>query len=210
MMARAWEQAEYQPLGDLELLFPGHAIVTGCRRSLDLDTAIADTTYLVGGVRYHRECFVSPVHQVIVIRVTANQPASISVSATLHGRVNSKTGAGDGQVQSAGGDIAVHGRAAAFELAKDRLRYEARLRAVAEGGRVAVENQREHDTLRIERADAVTLLVSAATGFRTYNDISADPSARTREALAGAAAVRHEDLRAAHVQEYNDCSAARR
>ena len=202
MMARVWEQAEYQPLSDLELVFPGHGIVTGYRRSLDVDTAIADTSYMVGGVRYHRECFVSPVHQVIVIRVTADQPASISFSATLRGRTNSKTGAGDSQVQSAGGDIVLHGRAAAFELAKDRLPYEARLRAMAEGGRVAVENQREHDTLRIERADAVTLLVSAATGFRRYDDISADPSARTREALAGAVAVRYEDLRAAHVQEH--------
>ncbi len=43
-------QMPYQPFGDLKLTFAGHDKVDGYRRELDLDTAIATTTYKVNGV----------------------------------------------------------------------------------------------------------------------------------------------------------------
>ena len=46
-------QMPYQPFGDLKLTFPGHDKVEGYRRELDLDTAIATTTYRVNGVDLH-------------------------------------------------------------------------------------------------------------------------------------------------------------
>lgn len=38
-------QKAYQPFGDIHLHFPGQTAVTGYRRQLDLDTAIARTSY---------------------------------------------------------------------------------------------------------------------------------------------------------------------
>jgi len=212
MMGRAWEQAQYQPLGDLQLLFPGHAFPTAYRRSLDLDQAIATTTYRLGSIQYQREIFVSPVDQVIVVRISADRPGQVSLSATLRGRTNSKADEeergddagtqGASTIGSEGLDVVLRGRVAPWKLSADRLRYEARLRAVVEGGTVALDNAREHDALRIHQADAVTLFVAAATSFRTFDDISDDPGTRVRETLAAAARQPYSRLRDTHLEEH--------
>ena len=46
------------------------------RLELDLDTAIARVRYRVGGVRYTREVFASAPDQVLVVRLTADQPGA--------------------------------------------------------------------------------------------------------------------------------------
>src|SRR5690606_34834526 len=61
-----------QPLGDLFLHFDhGIGREEHYRRSLDLDTAVATTTYSIGGVNYTREVFASHPAQVLVVHLTA-------------------------------------------------------------------------------------------------------------------------------------------
>ncbi|MBZ0257108.1 glycoside hydrolase family 95 protein, partial [bacterium] len=73
----------YQTLGDLILEFPADGEVTNYRRELNLETAIATTTYQQDGVTYTREIFSSPVDQVIVARIKANKPGNITFTAAL-------------------------------------------------------------------------------------------------------------------------------
>src|SRR5674476_711529 len=79
-----------------------------------------------------------------------------------------------------------------------RLRYEARLMVLPEGGTMAVGE----DELVVTGADAATLLVAAATNFVTYKDVSGDPAARVEAALAGAAAKPFGVLLDAHLREH--------
>ena len=74
LMGYPVEQQKYQALGSVWLRFPGSGEVTGYRHQLDLDTAIATTRYEQGGVAFTREVFASPVDQVIVVRLVADQP----------------------------------------------------------------------------------------------------------------------------------------
>lgn len=60
----------YQPVGDLHISFDRGDRISDYRRELDLDSAIARTSYRVGEARYEREAFVSAVDQVIVLRMT--------------------------------------------------------------------------------------------------------------------------------------------
>jgi alpha-L-fucosidase 2 len=48
--------------------------VENYRRDLNLDTAVATTTFTANGVKFTREVFSSPVDQVIVVHLTADQP----------------------------------------------------------------------------------------------------------------------------------------
>ena len=54
----------------------------------------------------------------------------------------------------------------------------------------------------VRDADAVTLLIAAATSYRNYEDISADPAARVAAALDPASRKSIDTLRAAHVDDY--------
>jgi len=80
MMAHPIKQMPYEPVGDLNLRFPGHTALD-FRRELDLDTAIASVSYRSGDVRFTREVFSSPVDQVIVVRLSADQPGQLTFHA---------------------------------------------------------------------------------------------------------------------------------
>ncbi|HEV2354009.1 MAG TPA: glycoside hydrolase family 95 protein, partial [Puia sp.] len=79
-----------------------------------------------------------------------------------------------------------------------KLRYEARLKAIPEGGTMKVED----DLLTISAANAVTLYVVAATNFVNYHDVSADAHQRVEAYLATLAGRPYQTIRDAHVRDY--------
>lgn len=83
MMAQPIKQMPYEPVGDLKLLFPDHDNISNYRRQLDLDTAIATTSYNVGVTTFTREIFASPVDQVIVVRLTADRRRRLNFAVTF-------------------------------------------------------------------------------------------------------------------------------
>ncbi len=73
----------YQPAGDVYIALAGHNKVSHYRRELDLATGIAKVTYRSGGVTYTREHFCSNRDGVLVIRLTADRPGSITCTLRL-------------------------------------------------------------------------------------------------------------------------------
>ena len=204
MMAKVWDQAQYQPLGDLALSFIGLGEVGDYRRELDLDTAVVRTTFRSGGTAFVREVFCSPVDQVIVVRLTADKPGAISLFATLDGRVNARRkGDESWTVRSeAPAAILLRGQTASFRGATERLRYEARLQAEADGGAVELYNTSEHDALKIMGANAVTLYIAAATSFKNCRDTSGDPAAKAKEPFARIAGKPYDRIKSDSVADH--------
>ena len=205
LMGYPVEQQKYQSLGVLVLaLDPGASgsAVRDYRNELDLDTAIATTTCSRNGVRFRREVFVTPVDQVIVVRLTADTPGQVSFDAQLRGdrnQAHSNYATDYFRMDGEGVDgLVVRGKSADYLGIAGRLRYESRLRAIPRGGHMRVSG----DTLVIRGADEVVLLVAAATNFVDYKDVSADPAARVDGALKAAAGKSFDELRAAHVTEH--------
>jgi alpha-L-fucosidase 2 len=196
------EQMKYQGLGTLVMKYPSAEPVTNYRHQLDLDTAVVTTSYEQGGVRFTREVFSSPVDQVVVVRLTADKPGRISFVSQLRGFRNSAHSnyATDYfRMDGFGRDgLVLRGKSADYMGVEGKLRYEARVRAEAEGGKVRVEA----DELFVDGADAVTLLVAGATNFVNYRDVSADPAARVARTLQAVEGKGYGELKAAHVREH--------
>ena len=68
----------YQTAGSLRLRFQDQEGYTNFRRELDLEKAVASTTYTVDGVDYKREVFTSFADQLVIIRLTASQPGKLT------------------------------------------------------------------------------------------------------------------------------------
>ncbi len=85
LMGYPVEQMKYQALANLVISFQDKGPAADYRRALDLDTAVVTTTYERNGIRSIEEVFSSPVDDVIVIRLTADRPGSVSFSAQLRG-----------------------------------------------------------------------------------------------------------------------------
>jgi alpha-L-fucosidase 2 len=187
-MSEPLHQMAYQPFGDLRLKFPGHTAAADYRRELDMDSALAKVRYKVGDVTFERQAFSSHPDQVIVVRLSADKPGRVSFSATL--TTLHKTS----QVRKAGGDQL----ALAGQVEEGGLKFEARLGATAEGGKVTVAD----DAVTVEGADAATLVLAGATSFNNYNDISADPAARCEAVMKAVAGKPFDGMLKAHVADH--------
>lgn len=199
MMSLPLRQTAYQPFGDLKLAFPGHAEATDYRRQLDLDQAIATTRYKAGGVAFQREALASFPDQLIAIRITADKPGQLTFTAALSSpHPSAATKAGGGALLVLSGQVKPHDYGGANPGPPTGLRFEARLLALAEGG----ETKATDAAIEVNGANAATLLLAAATSFKNYRDISADPAERCAKALANVASKPYHAIRAAHVADH--------
>ena len=187
------KQMPYQTLGDLNLTFPvTDGKITDYQRSLDLSTAIATTTFKMGGVTYTREVFSSAPAQTIVVHLSADKPGSISFNAKLSSPQQNVVVCADGNA------LTVTGRSGDFQGITGQVIFHSRLIAKNEGGTVTATD----DSLKVDGADSVTLLLSAATSYTSWNDVTGDPVARAKEPLEKAASLSYEDILNAHIADY--------
>jgi alpha-L-fucosidase 2 len=181
-------QEKYQPFGDLRLQLPGHGAATDYRRELDLDAGVTSVRYKVGEVTHERQVFASHPDQLIVVRLGADKPGTVSFAAVLESPHKAA------RVEVLGpAEVALRG-----EVQKGGIRFEARLRVVSDGGRVTARG----GGFSIDGADAVTLLLTGATNYRRYDDLGADPAERCVKTLEAAAGKSFAALRAAHVEDH--------
>jgi len=144
----------YQTLGDLsiEQSYPG--ATSEYKRSLDLRNAVATVTFVKGGVRFRREVFASERRQVIVVRLTASEPKSVSLSVALKRPERFS-------VTVSGNDIVMDGQLNNGTDGKG-MRYRAVARVLQEGGKLSADAKAVH----VDRANTVTILVAARTDFK--------------------------------------------
>ncbi len=181
-------QKTYQPFGDLRISFPAQTNFSNYRRDLDLDTAVAQVNYRVGDVSFTRECFATFPDQVLVWRVTADKKGGVSFTAKLdspHPSAKSALRQGD--------QLALFG-----QVEEDGVKFESRLKVIAPGGKVTFSE----NAITVENADSATLILAAASSFKDYTDISADPSARCETTFAAVAGKDFAALRQAHVADH--------
>jgi alpha-L-fucosidase 2 len=186
----------YQVLGNLHLKFLPAGSRAGqgqeYRRELDLSEAVARVSYAQAGVHYGREIFVSAPDQVIVVRLAADTPGSLSFDVRLDRpeRLATVAVGSDGLRMTGQLENGIDGKG---------MKYAAQLRALATGGRVTAADR----GLQVRGADEVVLLIAAATDIRSFaGRRSDDPAAMAADDLARAAAKPYADLRRAHVAGY--------
>lgn len=192
-------QLPYQPFGDLKLSFSGHDKATDYYRDLDLDTAIATVRYRAGDVTFTRDVFAARPADVIVLRIAADRPGQVSLTATLTSpHKEAKT------VAVGERSLAMRGRVGPYLMKQTRqefdsvLRFEARLEVRSEGGRVEVGDV----AMKVSGADSVVLLLAGATSYGGFERPAVDPSARCQATLEGVAGQSFETIRGRHVDDY--------
>ena len=192
MMAKPLVQMPYQTPGDLLLSFPDVADIARYRRELDLDAAIARTTFESGGATIVREVFASPVDQVIVVRLTSDKPGRVSFDVTMSSPLQAARQAADGAT------LVMRGRNGDHAGIAGALAFEVRVRVLVASGSCSAADQ----TIRVREADSATLFVAAATSYRSFRDVSGDPTSVTTQQIARAASKPFETLLTDHLAEH--------
>jgi len=202
LMGYPVEQQKYQPLANLVLFFENEEEVSGYKRWLDLNSGTTSVIYKVGEVTFQREVLSSAPDQVVLVRMTASKPGSISFKAQLRGVRNmshSNYGTDYFTMDGVGQDgLMINGRSADYLGIEGKLKHKTELKAIPEGGSMKVED----DYLYVENADAVTLIVAAATNFVNYNDVGADQAERVKDYLEQVETKAYDEMRAVAVADY--------
>ncbi|HSU32423.1 MAG TPA: glycoside hydrolase family 95 protein [Bryobacteraceae bacterium] len=201
----------YQPLCNLRLNFTHADPVTNYRRELNLDTACTRTHYTVGDVRFEREAFVSSPDQVLVLRVVASKPHQLHCKISLDGPLQKGVEFVSGTRLLLTGKAAAHVAGAGHPGSEkpvtlsdepgEGMYFAALLEARAEGGTTTAHN----GTLIVENASVLTILLTAATGFRGFQrnpDMPLEQIASSAKTQLDAVRTDFDTLRRRHLQDY--------
>jgi alpha-L-fucosidase 2 len=202
----------YQPLANLRVEFSHAGAVKNYRRELNLDTACARTTYSVGPVHFERQAWVSAPQQVMAFRATASAPGQLTCSISLDSLLQKSLSS------PAAGRLLLSGKAAAHiagaghpggekpvvhsDQAGEGMYFAALLEVRAEGGKL--ETSANH--VRVAGATAVTIFVTAATGYLGFQKVPDAPvskiAAQAKTQLDAVTTVSFEDLHEAQIKDH--------
>ena len=176
--------ASFQPVGNL-VITTSHGDASSYRRELDLNRAVAKTSYTSGGVDYVREYFASYPDHVIVVHLTASEKGKICFEATMTTPHASNT-------LFNSGDTLVH------DITLNAIKLQNRLVIVADGGKVTVSGGK----ISVDGANEATLVLTTATNFKAYNDVSGNPGAIAAAIMEKASGKTYAQLLASHLEDY--------
>ncbi|MEZ0483088.1 glycoside hydrolase family 95 protein [Fibrella aquatica] len=178
----------YQPFGDLFVDLDSVGRVRNYRRELNLQNGVHTVDYEANGVRFHRTAFASFPDQVQVLRFTASKAGQLSGLIRLTDAHQAPIRVEDGKLIATG-------------TLENGMAYESQVRVVATGGTVTATTA----GINVDKATAVTVLLVAGTSFvnnEAQNFVGAHPHQLLNSRLASAAGKSVEQLKMAHVRDY--------
>lgn len=203
-MSQASHGAQYQAAGCVLLGFPGHRYddeesgqtdgavdAQGYVRSLDMNNATAVTTYVVNGVTYTRTVFTSLTDNVTLMRIEASEAGKLDFnlcfaapSKTNMEKLGINKMTTDGMIEAS----LIPARDQS-ENVSNKLQCYTFIKVMNEGGTQTSTTQNVMQgglvaanttapAIEVSGATAATIIISSATNFVNYNDISADAEAK--------------------------------
>ncbi len=194
----------YQSFGNLHIDFFGESArrvkAEHYRRELNLETGVAAVSYQVNGVTIQRELFCPAQEDMIVMRMTADQPGGLTFRLRYE-RAQDATAYPVGPAE-----LGIFGQV--FDMPeKDtgesglHMRFAGLLRGTHRGGSLkALSN-----AIYVEQADEVVFYFTAATNydFAQLNvDETIDPVGKCREILDRSAGKRYAEIKQSHIEEH--------
>ncbi len=189
-MSQPLGQAPYQTLGDLTIRFD-HSTAIGYRRELDLDSATSAVHYSHQGVNFTREVIASHPDQVIAVHLTADRPGHLNLEVKL-------TTPQKAQTVAQGTTLQMEGICSDFDRIPGAVRFVALADVRTSGGKV----EANADSIKVSNADSVTILISMATSYKSYQDVSGDPMALAQHRLDAVGHQSFSHIKRRHVADH--------
>lgn len=196
----------YQPLGDVIIEHINEGDVENFRRELDLQTAVARTEYMISGVTYKRETFVSHPDQVLVVRVKALGQESFPIRLrihldSLHPHVINE-GKDESLILSGKSPISVKNPGEILYDDYRGLKFQVHIQGQSKKGERSISD----GALEISGENEVMLLLTAKTNFINFHEVpKSDLSSietQCQNILFNAKNKGYEKLKNFHINDY--------
>ncbi len=175
----------YEAVGNLVLTFPT-AETTDYSRTLSLDEAIAEVAYTADGIRHIREYATAFSDSLTIIRLSVSKPGALNFKVSFSGPLKKERVTATTTLE-APGELRVISRPAAPEAENvpNGLRCATFIRVFHLGGKTRSTDSE----IAVSGAMSALVLVSSATNFNRYDDISGNAERRARQPLEKFAAA---------------------
>ncbi|MCQ2144539.1 MAG: glycoside hydrolase family 95 protein [Bacteroidales bacterium] len=182
---------KYLTLGSLRIHFAGIGEASDYVRDLDLNSAVSSVSFNADGVHYTRTVFTSLADDVVVVRFDADKKNSLNFTIT----------------QDCVFPIDVVAKGNVLTSTIQGVEHEGIEAGLFAECRTVVDTDGEVSSadgvITVSGASSAMLLVSAATNFVNYNDISGDPTKKNDAYLAAVKGKSFNKLLKRHVKEYS-------
>ena len=192
LLSPVGEEMHYQTAGSLFIRHHHDEEISDYRRQLDISNAISTTHFKANGVSYTQEAFASLTDRLIIVRLTADQPESVSCDLFLNTPMKNVR-----RSTPERNSLRLEGVSDSTEFIPGMVRYCNDVKLKHVGGTVSATDT----LLTVKGATDLTLYISIATNFVNYHDISADPYTRNASFLE-AMSKDYEEAKAEHVAAY--------
>ena len=185
---------KYLTLGSLKIISDSIGQPLNFMRDLNLKDATAEVSFDIEGVTYSRKAFASMADGVVVVQLKASKKGALSF--LLDHQVNYEN-----TVTADGKSLLAVIKGVGHEGISSVLTAQCRTDVDCDGT-VSVEKIDDRQALRIEGATTVTLLISAATNFVNYHDVTGDAAAKNERYLSAAHVFSFDELLNRHIAKY--------
>lgn len=165
----------YQTVGSLTLSFANHDQFTDYYRDLDIEKAVSTVRYQHDGVTFTRETFSSFTDDVVVVRLSADKPGSITTTIGFNSPMQH-------EVSTEANRLRIDGRGSNHEGVEGKVRFTTLVEADLSGGTLNASGQQ----LAVTNANTVTLRISTGTNVVSYKDLSANAPQKALQKLQAA------------------------
>ena len=187
---------KFLPLGDLSLKFnyQSNSDPTNYRRELNLGDALNTTSFEVDGVKYDRIVFASQADNAVVVQITASKKKALNFAVSY--LYNSQMQTGDLVDKH---EMAFSVSNVDHEGIPGKLNAEVRVKVMADGN-----VQDAGSNMYVRNATTATILVTAATNYVNYKDISANPVLKNNQTMSLLKGKNYKTLLKRHLQKYQE------
>ncbi len=181
---------KYLTVGSIKINF-GHKDAKSYLRELDLTKALSTVSYTCDGVKYTRETFASLADSVIVLRLTAGKKGKLSFAMGYDCPLPSESHAEGNKLWAKVLPVDHEGVKGALAAECEAVVKDCDGRITDREGKVNVEG-----------ATHATIIISAATNFVDYTDVSGNAALKNSRILDKASAMDFDKLQRRHLDKY--------
>ena len=187
---------KFLPLGDLSLKFnyQSNSEPSNYRRELNLGDALNITSFEVDGVKYDRIVFASQADNAVVVQITASKKKALNFAVSY--LYNSQMQTGDLVDKH---EMAFNINNVDHEGIPGKLNAEVRVKVMADGN-----VQDAGSNMYVRNATTATILITAATNYVNYKDISGNPVLKNNLTMSLLKGKNYKTLLKRHLQKYQE------
>lgn len=194
LTAKTVHGSAFQNIGDFTLDFNNLKDIRNYYRELDIEKAIATTTFTSGGVNFKREVFASIPDHVIVIKLSSDHKNALNFTAKFNSELKKNVKAIDANT------LQMDGVSSTLDGIQGQVKFNALAKFITKGGKT----QTSEEGISVINAHEVMILISIATNFTDYKNLNTDEIVKAKKYIEEAAHKNFKTLLQNHLIAYQN------